>query len=127
MISQDHLDSLLKGILARLGMQGSENTTSKNCGTKNSSGSSGSNTSTGTGGLSPTSLTPAKILVIAGLLSGALEVYSVLVDKTQTVEIVVSGSLKIKEKTALEKMLDQIGGMPFDQVMKAVLGRLSDE
>lgn len=46
---------------------------------------------------------------------------SILVDKNQLVQFVLSGSLK--KKTPLEQMIDQIGSMPFDEVMKAVLDR----
>ncbi len=67
-------------------------------------------------------ITPQKLLVIAGLLGGALVVESVLLSKDQVVEIVLSGSLK--QKTELEKMLDHIGKMPFDEVAKTMLDRL---
>jgi hypothetical protein len=69
------------------------------------------------------SLTPANALVIGGLLGGVLEVESVLIDKDQTVQIILEGSLR--QKTQLEKMLDQIGSKPFDEVVKAMLERLS--
>lgn len=67
-------------------------------------------------------LTPAQISVIFGLLTDALSVDSVLIDKEQTVEIVLSGSLK--RKTELDNVLDIIGNMPFDEVLKAMLRRL---
>lgn len=67
-------------------------------------------------------LTPQKVLVILGLLGGVLEVKSILIDRDQVVQILLSGSLR--RKTRLEKMLDEIGDMPFDEVMKAVLGRV---
>jgi len=67
-------------------------------------------------------INPSTALVVIGLLSGVLQVDSVLVDREQTVQFVLSGSLK--QKTQLEKVMDQIGAMPFDEVMKAFLGRL---
>ncbi|MCX7708477.1 MAG: hypothetical protein N2484_01360 [Clostridia bacterium] len=67
-------------------------------------------------------MTPSQALIIGGVLGGVFEVESVLVDKDQSVQIVLSGSLK--EKSELEKMLDQIGGMPFNEVMKALVDRL---
>jgi len=67
-------------------------------------------------------LSPQKVLVILGLIAGVLEVRSVLVDRNQAVQILLDGSLK--RKTRLDKMLDEIGGMPFDEVLKAILGRL---
>jgi hypothetical protein len=42
------------------------------------------------------SLTPSQILIIAAFLTGVLEVNSILVDKNQDVEIVLTGSLKRK-------------------------------
>lgn len=66
-------------------------------------------------------ITPDRILVIAGLLTGTLEVQEVSVDRDQVVQISLAGSLK--RKTKLDKMLDEIGQMPFDEVLKAVLKR----
>jgi hypothetical protein len=51
-----------------------------------------------------------------------LDIDSVLVDRRQEVQIVLVGSLK--QKTSLEKTLDEIGSMPFDEVLKAMVGRL---
>lgn len=68
------------------------------------------------------SLTPQKALVIAGLLGGILEVDSVLVDRNQNVEIVLVGTLR--HKTQFEKLLAQIGSLPFDEVMKGFIGRM---
>ena len=68
-------------------------------------------------------ITPSQALVITGILGGALEVDSILVNKEQEVQILLIGSLK--QKTPLEKVMDQIGSMPFDEVMKAMLGRLT--
>lgn len=70
----------------------------------------------------PPILTPQKVLVILGLLGGVLEVRSILLDRDQVVQILLDGSLK--RKTRLEKMLDEIGDMPFDDVLRAVLGRI---
>lgn len=66
-------------------------------------------------------LSPQKIFVILGLISGALEVRSILIDRDQLVQLIIEGSLK--RKTSLDKMLDQIGKMPFDDVLKALMGR----
>ncbi|MCL6589302.1 MAG: hypothetical protein K6U80_05035 [Firmicutes bacterium] len=64
-------------------------------------------------------LTPAQILIIAGFLAGVLEVTSVLVDKDQAVQIVLSGSLK--RPTQLDQVMEQIVKMPFDQVMRSIM------
>lgn len=51
-------------------------------------------------------LSPEQIAVIAGILLNALEVESVLVDRDQKVEIVLSGSLR--RKTKMDQILEQI-------------------
>jgi len=66
-------------------------------------------------------ITPQRALVILGLLLGTLEVNSVLVNRDQTVQIFLQGSLK--RKTRLEKIMDEIGALPFDEVIRAILGR----
>jgi len=66
-------------------------------------------------------LTPQKALVILGLLVGALEVKSILIDRDQIVNILLDGSLK--RKTRLDKMLDEIGDMPFEEVLRAIMGK----
>lgn len=65
------------------------------------------------------SLNPPEILAIAGLLSGVLEVSSVLVSRDQTVEVSLVGSLK--RQTQLEKIMEQIGKLSFEEVMQAML------
>ncbi len=69
-------------------------------------------------------LTPQKALVILGLLAGVLEVKSVLIDRDQIINILLDGSLK--RKTRLDKMLDEIGNMPFEEVLTAIIGRACD-
>lgn len=64
------------------------------------------------------------ILVIAGLLVGALDVISLTIDRGQAITIVLSGSLKKEEPTELEEVMSRIGNLPFDQVIKALLGSL---
>lgn len=64
-----------------------------------------------------------RLLVIAGLLTGVLNVDSILVAKDQHIEIVLTGSLK--RRTELDKMLDKVGPMPFDDVMKAIMDRVN--
>lgn len=48
----------------------------------------------------PTSLTPAQIAVIVGILTNALDVNSVLVNKDQQVQILLEGSLRKKGKAS---------------------------
>lgn len=64
-------------------------------------------------------LTPPKLLIIAGLLAGVFEVDSVLADRDQNVEVVLVGALK--RPTQLDQVMEQIGKMPFDQVMRSIM------
>jgi len=66
-------------------------------------------------------LTPQKILVILGLLAGVLEVSSIAVDKDQVIEILLEGSLR--RRTKLDQLLDEIGEMPFDEVLNSIIRR----
>lgn len=45
-----------------------------------------------------------------------------LVDRNQNIEIVLLGTLK--RKIQMNKLTDQIGSMPFDDVVKAFIERL---
>ena len=112
MFSPEQMDSLLKEVMKRMSGQGGENNTEQ-------SGTSG-NVNNYDG--KQVKLTPAKLLVITGILGGVFEVDSVLMNKNQLVQIVLAGSLK--RKTQLEKILDHIGDMPFDEVVKTFLNRL---
>lgn len=109
MFTSENINQMLKDVMSRLNSNVPSNTPA------------GSGGKDGSAGKAPV-ITPSQLIVIGGLLGGALEVTSVLVDKDQTVEILLTGSLK--KRTDLEKMLDKIGSMPFDEVVKAMLGRL---
>ncbi|MCF8010928.1 MAG: hypothetical protein K9L17_10405 [Clostridiales bacterium] len=68
-------------------------------------------------------LTTSEILVIAGLLGNVLSVDSILVDRDQLIQIVLSGSLK--RKTELDKILEKMEDMPFEDVMKGIIDHFS--
>ncbi len=109
MFPADNISNILKEVLSRFSpsVPGSSNI----CPPKKDGGNLG--------------ITPSQALVIGGIIGGVLNIESVLVDKNQIVEIVLSGSLK--KKTELEKMLDQIGSMPFDDVIRTMLERLTEK
>lgn len=111
------LDASTKEILSRLcGQQDQKNSGKKDQG----SGSDKKNSSF--------NLTPSQALVIAGILGGVLEVDSVLVGRGQRVEILLVGVLKQEDgsdSSELENMLDQIGSKSFDEVVKAMINRLT--
>lgn len=109
MIPQEHLNEFTKKIMSHLGFDDDCKNKKKKC--------SGSNVKKRL-----VSLTPAQIMVISGIITDVLSVESLLVDRDQQVQIVLGGSLK--RKTELEKTLDEIGQKPFDEVLKALLGRV---
>jgi hypothetical protein len=74
---------------------------------------------------SPIDLLPSELLVIAGIICNVLQVQSVLVDRNQAIEIVLVGSLK--RRTQLDKVMEQIGKMPFDQVMKSIMDGCAED
>lgn len=130
MFTPEQINLLLKQISSQLGMMNSDIVRKTDSCDGNESGSWSSNSGTnggGTGNSKPVILTPSTALVTAGLLTGALIVDSVLVDRNQTIQIVLEGSLKIekKEKTKMDMILEEVGSMPFDQVMKALLDRFT--
>jgi hypothetical protein len=108
MFSTENLNSLVRELLGQLNGTDEDRGKCKN----ENSGSSNKN---------KIAIHPSQALVIAGLIGGVFEVTSVLVDKNQLVQIILTGSLK--QKTQLEKMMDQVGSMPFDEVMKDVMKR----
>ena len=111
MFSSEQFNAFAKEMLKRVG--GGEYDDSSRCG-KNQCGNSTKK--------SKVEITPSQALVIAGILGGTLDVVSVVMNKDQTVEIVLAGSLK--RKSDLEKMFDKVGQMPFDEVLKAMMGRI---
>lgn len=64
-------------------------------------------------------LNPSQLLIIAGFLTGTLQVESVLVNRNQSIEIVLVGTLK--KKTQLDKLMGQVGKMPFERVVQAII------
>jgi len=65
------------------------------------------------------SLTPAQILVIIGLLTGALQVDAILIDRDQTVIVYLEGDLKVN----MAKAMDQAKSMSFEELLKSILSR----
>jgi len=108
--SPDQLNSLSKIIMEKLGVNDM-----KNC---NSDKSKNNNADK-----NRTILTPTQTMIIIGVLTNALEVTSVLVDRNQEVQVLLSGSLK--KKTELEKTIEAIGKLPFEDVLKAVINNLN--
>lgn len=122
MPSSDNINDALKKLLTGLDPNSAFSRENR-CGNKNSGSNEPAGTARSDGATTNGSgINPSQILIISAILAGVLEVTSVLVDRNQTIEIVLSGSLK--RKTELEKLLDQIGSKTFDEVVRAMLGRL---
>lgn len=120
MPSSNNFDSVIRNALSHLSGTELKNDRQKNSGTN--TGAGGTNTGTGGSNGKFPPLTPSKALIIVGLLGDVFAVDSILVDKDQRIEIVLSASLK--QKTQLEKIMDQVGQRPFDEVLKSIIGRL---
>lgn len=105
MFSEEQMNEYIKKMMGQFGIEGEEDEREKQEGQNPKKGF----------------LSPAKILVIMGLASGALDVDSILVNKSQVIQIVLSGS--VRQKTKMEKTMDQFGSMPFDEVMRSLLKR----
>ncbi|OIJ17049.1 hypothetical protein BKP37_00475 [Anaerobacillus alkalilacustris] len=63
-------------------------------------------------------LSPQQIAVVAAVLFNALYVQSILVDKDQTVVILLEGSLKRKNNPGMEKLLNEVKGLSIGELME---------
>jgi hypothetical protein len=108
MLSENNVNQLKARIMEQIGL-------TDGGGGKCGGGKDGGNDSTGE------SPAPSSILVALGLLSGVLEVLSVLVDRDQTVQFVLQGSLK--RKTDLDRALEELGSHSFEEVVTALLNQ----
>lgn len=123
MFSPDDLENI-KRILSEVGFIGKReqedepNQGCKNKKNKKKSNDEGPNQTTD-GSQGCISLNASQLLVVAGLLTGVLDVESILVSRDQTIDIVVTGTLR--RRTQLDKIMSQVGQLPFDQVMKSII------
>lgn len=66
-------------------------------------------------------LSPQQAAVITALLLDALKVDSVLVDKDQTVQIVLQGSLR--KKTRMDEIMDEMSEMTLGDLLDSLMKR----
>ena len=66
-------------------------------------------------------LTPQHMAVIAGLLTNALEVQSIMLDKDQTIEIVLVGS--IRKKTKADQIAEDLADISVADLINALMNR----
>jgi len=72
-------------------------------------------------------ITPAQALVIGGILTGVFDIYSFLIDINQNVEITLLGNIKKDDPSQpdIDKILESLGSVPLDDILKAIINRLS--
>ncbi|WP_413379646.1 hypothetical protein [Alkalihalobacillus sp. 1P02AB] len=66
-------------------------------------------------------LSPNEIAVITALLTKALTVQSILIDREQTVQILLEGSLK--KRSELDKLIDEIRDVPIGDFIASLLNQ----
>jgi hypothetical protein len=62
--------------------------------------------------------TPQQLAVVAGLLSNALSVDSIMIDKDQKIEIVLGGSLR--KKTKMDRLLGEMSELSIGELMDSI-------
>ena len=75
----------------------------------------------GTGAASSPRLSPQQLAVVIGLLTNALSVESVLLDKDQTIQIVLEGS--IRKKTKADRVAAALDDVTVGELFAALLRR----
>lgn len=63
-------------------------------------------------------ITPQQIAVVAAILFDALYVQSVLVDKDQTIVVLLEGSLKKKSNAGMQKLLNEVKGLSVAELLE---------
>ncbi|MBP3949535.1 hypothetical protein [Bacillus suaedae] len=66
-------------------------------------------------------ITPNTLAVIAALLTNALEVQSILVDKDKTIQVLLEGSLRVQQKSELDRIVDQVRDVPVGDFISSLL------
>ncbi|NEU29668.1 hypothetical protein GN156_02620 [bacterium LRH843] len=66
-------------------------------------------------------LSPDNLAVIAALLTNALVVQSVLINRDQTIEVLLSGSLK--QKSEIDKLVEQVKNVPVGEFLNSLLNK----
>ena len=73
------------------------------------------------GAAKPPKLSPQQLAVVIGLLTNALSVESVLLDKDQTIQIVLEGS--IRKKTKADRVAAALDDVSVGELFAALLRR----
>jgi hypothetical protein len=63
-------------------------------------------------------LTPAQLAVLAGLLTNALTVDSVMIDKDKKIEIVLAGSLR--KATKMDRLLEEMSAETIGDLLDSI-------
>ncbi|ANE46597.1 hypothetical protein SY83_10290 [Paenibacillus swuensis] len=68
---------------------------------------------------SPYKLTPAQIAVVAGILTNALEVDSILIGKDKRIEILLQGSLQGRSR--MDELMDEFGEASVGDLLETIM------
>ncbi|HHW57857.1 MAG TPA: hypothetical protein GXX15_09395 [Clostridia bacterium] len=139
MFSSDNLESQVKDLLSKLGLKesgegndGDKGEDSNKNGEKDKQPNSGGGNGNGNGEEESPSggeekkkgvLTPSQIMVILAILSGALEPISIIVDRNQNVQVVLSGTLREIIPVPSEKGQPSQNDSFLDNAIKALLAK----
>ncbi|ARK31482.1 hypothetical protein [Halalkalibacter krulwichiae] len=66
-------------------------------------------------------ITPNQIAVITALLTNALRVQSILIDKDKTIQVLLEGSLQVQKQSELDKLVDQVRDVPVGDFISSLL------
>ncbi|SDB82644.1 hypothetical protein [Shouchella lonarensis] len=66
-------------------------------------------------------ITPTEIAIVTALLTNALSVQSILIDREQTVQVLLEGSLKNQQELA--RLMEQMKDIPVGDLFSSMLYR----
>ncbi|GAE31240.1 hypothetical protein [Halalkalibacter hemicellulosilyticus] len=68
-------------------------------------------------------LSPNTLAVVTALLTNALTVQSVLIDKDKTIQVLLEGSLHAPKKSELDILIDQVRDVPVGDFINSLLNQ----
>lgn len=68
-------------------------------------------------------LSPNTLAVVTALLTNALRVQSVLIDKDKTIQVLLEGSLQVPNKSELDVLIDHIRDVPVGEFLNSLLNQ----
>ncbi|WP_062048048.1 hypothetical protein [Bacillus sp. JCM 19034] len=68
-------------------------------------------------------ISPNTLAVVTALLTDALRVQSILIDKDKTIQVLLEGSLQVNKKSDLDVLIDQVRDVPVGDFIKSLLNQ----